>query len=166
MLAGVLGDEADFLLQMNEAGQPLDVMAARVGALRAIPDEGFVDLKEQGLQAVARDHRVDVVGQTHWQVRSVRTEAGYLNAVAHAAASRRAIDASDASDGHTASEAFRLVEPGASVGSRAHLHNAVVLNEGGVGDDAVVVDAVVCPGERVRGRELLRRPPPQGVGAF
>ena len=150
LLAGVTKNEADFLLQVNADGQPLDVMAARAGALRAIPRQGFVDLKEQGLRAVAQNHRVDVVGNTRWRVRSVRTEAGYLSAVAHAAASPGP---------------FGLVEPGASMGRKAHLHNAVVLNEGAVGDGAVVVDAVVCPGETVRGDELLRRTSPQKFGA-
>ncbi len=144
-------------LVSHEDGTPSGTMLVRCGCLEAVPDVGFVDLKEQALPDMGRGHRVTVVNSRTPTTLPVRRGSGYVLAlrVHHGAA-----------EGHRTLEnpyaerwrpAFTLVEDGATVAPTAQLQDSVVLRGGYVGDGAVVVRSVICPGARVGRRERVIR---------
>jgi hypothetical protein len=145
---------ADVAVGRHEDRTPAGVVWVRCGCLRAIPDVGFIDLKEQALPQIARKHRVEVVtlppvGTPH------RTAGEYLRAVRDFHLRRR----EDAGAGNPFAEnwcpTFSVVEEGATVHPSAEIHDSVVLKGARVGPNAVVVRSLVGPGQVVRRGQRL-----------
>ncbi|MEM9881638.1 MAG: hypothetical protein AAF800_01825 [Planctomycetota bacterium] len=154
-LAGAMADAgADVSLVCSRDGTPAGLMLVRCGALRKINPVGFVDLNEQALPAIARDHDVRVVRYDQPISRSLRTRAGYLETLGafhrrHAGAGADAASRPE-EDWH---KTFGVVEPGARVHATAVVHDSVVLGGAVVEAGAVLVRCVVCP-DAVVGRDV------------
>ena len=142
--------DGDVAVVSHNDGTPSGVHLVRCKALRTIPEIGFVDLKEQALPLIASNFDVTVLHCRRPTALPIRTPADYILAMRHY--HRRRIGKSMLS--HPLNEdwqpAFAIVEQGASVDPRAHVHDAVVLKGGAVEAGAVIVRSIVCPGAVVR----------------
>jgi N-acetylglucosaminyldiphosphoundecaprenol N-acetyl-beta-D-mannosaminyltransferase len=125
---------------------PGGVMLVTCKALRLIPRVGFVDMKEQGLPAIARQYDVRVVTYPRATGLPVRGLSDYVQALREL--HRRGPD--DQSVGDPLEEdwkpTFALSEAGASVDPTARIHDSIVLAGGVVEAGAVVVRSLVCAG--------------------
>lgn len=139
-------------------GTPVGMMLMAGSAMRSIPHIGFIDFKEQVLPRLARERAVGVVSRPAATGIPIRLLDGYLSAVrAHhlRMAGKEAIRSPFDEDWVST---FSLVEPGASVGAGARVHDSVVLRGGVVQPGAVVVRSVVAPaGVAVRGKPVADR---------
>ena len=136
-------------------GTSAGLVWVRCGCLKALPDVGFVDLKEQALPLIGKRHRIEALRMAPLGM-PVRTRAEYVNAVRQYHLRKR----SDARTGDPFAEdwrpAFSIVEPGAHVDPSAQVHDSVVLKGGRVEAGAVVVRSVVGPDAVVRrGRPVV-----------
>ena len=140
----------DVALATDQAGVPSGMMLMRCGALRSIPAVGFVDLNEQALPDLARDHVVKIARQGTAASMSIRTLDSYIGALRayhRRAANEQWVPGPYAEDWRST---YGIVEPQAQVDSSALVHDSVVLNGGRVEAGAVLVRSVVCPGGVVR----------------
>jgi hypothetical protein len=124
---------ADLSFPVEPGGAAGGVFLIRAGCLGAIPEVGFVDLKEQAIPAIAAKHRVRVVKRSVPSGLPVRTMAEYLAAVRH----------HHLRQGGHGSAGFSVIEPGASVHPSARVHDSVVLAGGRVEAGAIVAGSVV-----------------------
>lgn len=139
--------EADVVIWTQSDGVPMTLFLVRCGALRGLPNIGFLDFKEQALPKIAANHDVRVSRFENSSIWPVRTMNDYLLGL-------RQMHRTEAT--HPSSNlgrwddpwqpVFSLVEPGASVAPAADLFDSVVLSGGEVGAGAIVVRSVVCPG--------------------
>lgn len=154
ILAESLGQlESDVALVRQPDGTPGGIMMVRCGCLRAIPRVGFMDLNEQALPIIAREHEVRVWKHPNATGHPIRTLDGYLEAVREY--HRRLSGSADAGD-LTAEDwqaTFSIVEPGAEVHPSAVVHDSIVLCGAKVDAGALLVRSVVCPGARVQSRQ-------------
>lgn len=149
-LVGILASRStDVAIVGHDNGTPAGLIWIRCGCLRTIPELGFVDLKEQALTQIAREHRVEVVRLSSAGM-TLRTPADYVRAV-------RQFHLCEHSDGRLDdpfAEDWRptvsLVEGGSEVDATARIHDSVVLRGGRVERDAVVVRSLVGPRGCVR----------------
>lgn len=150
VVEALLATDGDVSIVSHQDGAPSGIMVLRCGVLRLLAEVGFVDLKEQGLPAIAAAHRVTVVRYARATSVPVRTTAGYIAALRRHHLRLRGVD--DAADPYAEEweSAFSIVEDGASVDAGARLHDTVVLRGGRVGAGAVVVQSLICPGGVVR----------------
>lgn len=122
---------------------PSPIMLCRCGALRLICDRGFVDMKEQALPMIAREHRVRVREGMSVTAMAVKTQSQYV-----AALRARFLHGGAGGPGSAFAEDWRrrfaVVEYGAEVDSSAIIHDSVVLRGGVVRAGAAVVQSVVC----------------------
>ncbi len=146
--------DADVSLYADDAGHPGTLMLIRCGCLRSIPAIGFVDLKEQALPTIAREHRVSVVRSKRPTSLPIRTPADYVNALRWHHGGRGCHGAVDAFAENWA-PVFSIREGGADVHVSARLHDAVVLSGGRVQRGAVLVRSVVCAGGMVPARATV-----------
>jgi mannose-1-phosphate guanylyltransferase len=154
---------ADLALCADESGGggAGGLMLVRCGCLRALPQVGFVDLKEQGLPLVARDHAVRVVRRARPPAMPVRTLADYTRALRWYHGRPRGAAAAPAGDafgdpfGEDWQPAFGFAERGAEVDGRARLHDSVVLAGARVERGAMLVRSVACPGAVVRRNQTV-----------
>jgi N-acetylglucosaminyldiphosphoundecaprenol N-acetyl-beta-D-mannosaminyltransferase len=141
----------DFSLVSHNDGTPSGVMLVSCKTLRLIPTTGYVDMKEQALPAIAARYQVTVM---HRRGRptglAVRSLADYVNALRHYHRRRQGKPALNDPLAEDWLPAFALVEEGATVDPRAHVHDSVVLKGGVVESGAVVVRSIVCAGGVVR----------------
>jgi N-acetylglucosaminyldiphosphoundecaprenol N-acetyl-beta-D-mannosaminyltransferase len=141
----------DFSLVSHNDGTPSGVMLVSCKTLRLIPTTGYVDMKEQALPAIAARYQVTVM---HRRGRptglAVRSLADYVNALRHYHRRRQGKPALSDPLAEDWLPAFALVEEGATVDPRAHVHDSVVLKGGIVEGGAVVVRSIVCAGGAVR----------------
>ena len=160
LLGLLLEHDAPVRVLAQEDGTPMDVYLIRCDALRCIPAVGYVDLKEQALPRIARQHRVGVVRRDRALTPPVRTADGYIKALRLYHRQRLARQGERLSPW---APAFGITEPTASVAPGAMLHDSVVLAGGRVGPGALVVrsivarGAVVGPGQAVVDRVLSPR---------
>jgi hypothetical protein len=139
----------DLALLAHDDGTPSGLMWVRCGCLRAVPEVGFVDMKEQALPQIARRHHVAVLRRPPIGL-GIQTPAEYLAAVrTHHLRKNR-----DARLGDPFAEdwwpAFTLVEQGAEVDPSARVHDSVVLRGGRVQRRAVVVRSLIGPADVAR----------------
>ncbi|HEX8524680.1 MAG TPA: WecB/TagA/CpsF family glycosyltransferase [Tepidisphaeraceae bacterium] len=136
----------DVTLISHNDGTPSGVMLITCKTLRVIPDQGFVDMKEQALPAIAKEYDVTVIHRRRPTGLPVRTQIDYITALRHYHSRR--VGKPKLSDPLAEDwlPAFSIVEQGAIVDTRAHVHDSVVLRGGIVEAGAVVVRAIVCPG--------------------
>lgn len=143
----------DVVLVTHGAGTPAGLMLIRCGALDGVPEQGFVDLKEQALPKIATRHCVKVLDLPEPVGLPLRTMSDYVGALR--SYHRRAhgpvpLSVPFAEDWQPS---FSIVEDGAAVGRGVRVHDSVVLGGARVEDHAVLVRSVVCPGAVVpRGR--------------
>jgi hypothetical protein len=142
--------DGDVTIVSHNDGTPSGVYLVRCKTLRSIPDAGFVDMKEQALPLIASNHDVKVLHCRRPTALPVRSLADYILAMRHY--HRRRLGKQTVSDplAEDWQPAFAIVEQGASVDPRAHVHDAVVLKGGVVEAGAVIVRSIVCPGGVVR----------------
>ncbi len=140
----------DFTLVSHNDGTPSGVMLATCKTLRMIPETGFVDLKEQALTLMAGTYDVTVLHCRRPTGLPVRSLADYIVALRHYEQRRAGKPQSADPLSEDWMPAFALVEGGAIVDPRAHVHDSVVLKGGTVEAGAVVVRSIVCPGGVVK----------------
>lgn len=137
--------EADVVLLSDDGAVAGGVMLVRCGCTRVIPSIGYVDLKEQGLPLIARQHRVQVIHRQRPLALPLRTRGDYIRALRwyHRTPRMRPVTDPFEEDWRPV---FALWEEGAKVDPSARLHDSVVLAGGRVERGAMVVRSVVCPG--------------------
>ena len=148
--------DADVTLVCTADGQPSGVMLFRCGALRGLKRVGFIDFNEQALPRIAREADVRVCRTARPATMSLRTTAGYLEALRAFHGGRSgSLDATGPfAEGWR--PAFQVIESGASVAPGAVIHDSAVLSGARVDHDAVVVRSVVCPGSFIApGRHVI-----------
>jgi len=137
---------------------PAGLILLRCGCLSDIPANGYVDLKEQALGAIANKHSVRVVQDEKSSGHSIRCWNDYLNAL------RLRHLPPDAAQ-HSAYQEnwqplFRIVEDAAVIAPSANIHDSVVLAGGRVEAKATVVrslvgtDGVVLRGQTIFGEMI------------
>jgi mannose-1-phosphate guanylyltransferase len=135
-------------------GTPSGLMLVRCGALSSIPEQGFVDMKEQALPAIAKDHRVTVLHRKQPTALPVRTLADYIHALRHSYQRRAGVPAPASAFSENWEATFSIIEEGASVDPTAKLHDSVVLRDGRLEAKSVAVQSVICPGGILRRNEV------------
>jgi N-acetylglucosaminyldiphosphoundecaprenol N-acetyl-beta-D-mannosaminyltransferase len=150
-LATALDKKAgDFTIVAHNDGTPSGVMLASCKTLRMIPETGFVDLKEQALALIAQQYEVTVLHCRRPTALPVRTMTDYIVALRHYHGRRAGKVASTDPLSEDWMASFALVEQGALVDPRAHVHDSVVLGGAVIEGGAVVVRSIVCPGGVVK----------------
>ncbi|MEM7236130.1 MAG: hypothetical protein AAF517_28450 [Planctomycetota bacterium] len=124
-------------------GVPSGLMFVQCRCLRKIPEIGFVDLKEQALPMISKNHRASVVYREVPSGLPVRSLEGYIRALSCYHKSRVGKSFMDPF-GEDWETSFSIVEPGAEVAEGARLHDSVVLRGGRVERDAFVAKSIVC----------------------
>lgn len=135
-------------------GTPSGLMLVRCGALNSIPKEGFVDMKEQALPAIAKDHRVTVLHRQHPTALPVRTLSDYIQALRHHHQRQAGLNAPASAFSESCESTFCVIEEGATVDPTAKLHDSVVLRGGRVEAKSVAVQSVICPGGILKKNEV------------
>jgi hypothetical protein len=137
---------ADVAMLAQPDGAPAGMMLIRCRTLREVSPVGFVDFNEQVLPRLAEHWSVRVVHWSQFTGPMIRTSRSYLDAL-RTYHRRRGQQPSDVlaqdEDWYTT---FALVEAGATVPSSACVHDSVVLGGAQVGEQAIIVRSVVCPG--------------------
>ena len=144
--------DTDLSFVAHYDGTPSRLMLIRAQCLRVLPRVGFVDLMEQGLPIIAREHRVTALHRANPISLPVRTMEGYIQALQRY---HRGAGDPPKGSGEDWRCSFALVEEAADVHPSACVHDAVVLRGGRVERDAVVARSVVCPGGVVRRGEVV-----------
>lgn len=141
---------ADIGLVSHRDGTPSGIMLIHVKALRAIPELGFVDMKEQAMPLIAAKHDIAVLHRRRPTGMPIRTRQDYILALRyhHSFRQNRATLTDPLAEDWKPS--FSLVEPGALVDTTSRLHDSVMLNGAVVEPGAVLVRSVVCAGGIVR----------------
>ncbi len=155
-LVGVMaGDRADLSLISNEDGTPSGLMLVRCAVLRDVSAIGFVDLKEQALPRIAREHMVSVVERSEPCGLPIRTLSDYIEALR--SLHRRRAGQSNVADAFAEGwqPTFGIVEDGAEVDTGVRTHDSVVLRGARVERGAVLVQSVVCPGGVVKRHQVV-----------
>ncbi|MHA7813981.1 MAG: LbetaH domain-containing protein [Phycisphaerales bacterium] len=142
--------QADVTLVSSRDASPVGVWLIRVGVLRSIKPVGYVDMKEQALEAWRHDHRVRVVERPRAYVHPARSLSEYLDAL-RAHTSGYGVGATIDEDPYREDweSTFSIAEPGSDIGEGAILHDSVALQGAEIGRGAVIVRSVVCPGAKV-----------------
>jgi NDP-sugar pyrophosphorylase family protein len=147
--------EADVAFYADDAAHAGSMMLIRCACLRAIPDVGFVDLKEQALAQIARRHRVSVLKQRGAPVMPMRTAAEYVAALRWLHRDPAQVGAADGAFVEDWAPRFSIREQRSTVHGTARLHDSVVLDGGTVHRGAVLVRSVVCAGGVVPARATV-----------
>lgn len=140
----------DIGLVSHHDGTPSGIMLIRVKTLRLIPTTGFVDMKEQGLPAIASRHEVKVVSRRRPTGLPVRSLADYILALRHYHRHRAGKPIINDPMGEDWRPSFAIIEKGAAVDPTARVHDSVILRGGIVEAGAAAVRSVVCPAGIVR----------------
>jgi N-acetylglucosaminyldiphosphoundecaprenol N-acetyl-beta-D-mannosaminyltransferase len=141
---------ADVAVISHADGTPSGIMLVRRKTLHLLPAAGFVDMKEQGLPAIASQYDVRVVHRRRPTGLPIRTLDGYVQALHYYHRRRSGARGTIDPLAEDWSPAFSLIEPGASVDPSARVHDSVVLAGARVEGGAVVVRSLVCPSAVIR----------------
>ena len=153
--------EADVSVAVNPDGSPAGVYAVRRGALRHVPANGFMDLKEQWLnRAMGAGVSVRAVRVAPPGSMPLRTREQFLIAAKVVAGRSEggALPECTIFDlgGANETEPFSVLARGSCLGQGAVVVDSVVMPEADVGPGAVVVRSLVCPGAKVQpGAEVV-----------
>jgi N-acetylglucosaminyldiphosphoundecaprenol N-acetyl-beta-D-mannosaminyltransferase len=152
---------ADLLLELHGIGGEVGIVAHRDGTptgimlltcrtLRLIPNLGFVDMKEQGLPAIAKQYDVRVLQRRARSGVPIRTLSDYVAALR--ALYRAGEQSQRAATGGPEDwrSTFAIIEPAATVAASARVHDSVVLAGATVEAGAVLVRSLVAPSAIVR----------------
>jgi hypothetical protein len=138
--------QGDVSLISHQDGTPSGVMLLRCATLRCIGRSGFIDMKEQALPEIARKFNVKVMHCRRPSGLPIRSLSDYLNALRHYHRRKAGKPASIDPLAEDWQPTFAIVEDGAVVDPRAHIHDSVVLRGGVVEAGAALVRCVICPG--------------------
>ena len=128
-------------------GAPVGVWLIRCGVLKSVNPIGYVDLKEQSLEAWKDVHKVRVVERQRAYAHPTRSLSEYISAIRAAAAGYGSGSTIDEDPYREEWEStFSIVEPEAKVSEDVILHDSIALNGSSVGKGAVVVRSILCPG--------------------
>jgi hypothetical protein len=142
--------EADVSFVSSKDGAPVGVWLIRCGVLKSVKSIGYVDLKEQSLEAWKVDHKVCVVERNRPYTHPARSLTEYLSAIRAVAAgfgSGTTIDEDPYREDWEST--FSIIEADATVAEDVIMHDSVALGGSTVGKGAVVVRSVLCPGSIV-----------------
>jgi N-acetylglucosaminyldiphosphoundecaprenol N-acetyl-beta-D-mannosaminyltransferase len=140
----------DISLISHQDGTPSGVMLVRCKTLHEIAPTGYVDMKEQALPLIARKFDVKVMHCRRPSGLPIRSLNDYIGALRLYHRRKAGKPASIDPLGEDWAPAFAIVEDGAIVAPKAHVHDSVVLKGGVVEAGAAVVRCVVCPGGVVK----------------
>ena len=107
-------------------------------------------MKEQALPLISQKYDVRVMHCRRPSGLPIRSLRDYINALKHYHRRRAGKPANIDPLGEDWAPSFAIVEDGAIVAPRAHVHDSVVLKGGVVESDAAVVRCIVCPGGVVK----------------
>jgi hypothetical protein len=142
--------EGDVTLVSHADGTPSGAQLISCKALREIPEIGFIDFKEQALPLIAQKYDVTVLHCRRPTGLPVRTAENYIVAMKHYHGRRSGRPTNVDPLAEDWQPTFQMVEQGAVVDPRAHVHDSIVLKGGVVEAGAVVVRSIVCPDGVVR----------------
>ena len=142
--------EGDVAVVSHEDGTPSGVYLITCKALRDIPEVGYVDMKEQALPLIAQKHAVTVLHCRRPTALPVRTADDYVEAMKHYHGRKSGRPTVSDPLAENWQPTFQMVEQGAVVDPRAHVHDSIVLKGGVVEAGGVVVRSIVCPGGVVK----------------
>ena len=153
LTAGAVEDVGVRLLA-DRRGAPTGLMLIRCGALRSVPEIGYIDLKEQALPGIAAESGVRVVQIDAIASRPLRRRRDYVDVLRswHGSESLVGVSALNPYEERW-TPSFSIVEPGAQVSGDARLYDSVVLAGGVVEPGCQLVRCVVGPGGLARGRQ-------------
>lgn len=147
--------EADVTVGCNPDRSPAGIYLIRVGAFRGIPDDGFVDLKEQWLGSVREKgmkieiHALDAPG-----LLPVRTLEQLLVAARYAkhATSQWGGEQNDVRGlvRRDDAQGLRVICPGALIAPGARVIDSIVMGDAIVSANATVVRCLICSGTRIQ----------------
>jgi len=147
LVSAMAKKEADVAFVSSSDDAPVGVWLIRCGVLKSVNPIGYIDLKEQSLDAWKLDHKVCVVERPRAYAQPTRSLMEYLGAIrAHAAGfgSGKTIDEDPYREDWEST--FSIAEPGATINAGAILHNSIALSGSTIGKGAVVVRSVLCSG--------------------
>lgn len=153
--------EADVTVGCNPDRSPAGIYLIRVGAFRGIPDDGFVDLKEQWLGSVReKGMKVEIHGLDAPGFLPVRTLEQLLAAARYArhAAGQRGGEENDVRGLVRSDDAqgLRVICQGALIAPGARVIDSIVMGDTIVSANATVVRCLICSGTRIQsGVELV-----------
>lgn len=140
----------DVLIARHPGGKPAGIMLVRRGSLELVPNEGFMDVKEQWLPKVVRAGLKVWTSETRdFQPYPLRTREQFLEASAVAAGV-----ASTEANAHAVLGPPRVLGTGidksrvsdaAQVAQGAVIADAIVMPGAVIGTGAIVVRSIVCP---------------------
>ena len=145
--------DSDVGLLCHADGTPCGLMLVRCGALRKIAASGYVDMKEQALPQIAKEHKVTHLYQTQPSGLPVRNLDEYIGALQkrHRLSLGTPPPASPFAEDRRPT--FAIVEQGARIEKGARVLDSVVLKGAVVEEGALVVRSIVCPGGALAGGE-------------
>jgi hypothetical protein len=153
--SGLDHKRADIALISHHDGTPSGVMLIRCKTLRAIPATGFIDMKEQALPLISQKFDVKVMHCRRHSGLPIRSLADYINALRQFHRRKMGKPASNDPLAEDWARSFAIVEDGAIVDPRAHVHDSVVLKGGVVEAGGTLVRSIVCPGGVVRQKSTV-----------
>jgi hypothetical protein len=142
-LLSLMGGDVSIVSHLD--GTPSGLMLIRCAALASVPKDGFVDMKEQALPAIAKDHCVTVLHRQHPTALPVRSLSDYIHGLRNHHRHRAGKSAPASAFSETWESTFSIIEAGASVDPSARLQDSIVLSGGRVEAGAVAVQSVICP---------------------
>lgn len=150
IVAAMTRKPGDIAVISHEDGTPSGLMLITCKTLRAIPDAGFIDMKEQALPEIARNYEIRVVRRRRPTGLPIWTLEDFVQALRfhHRRRQSKPFNADPMAEDWR--PAFSLIEPGATVDPSARIHDSIVLQGGVVEAGAVLVRSIVCGGQLVR----------------
>ncbi|MEL6498768.1 MAG: hypothetical protein AAF937_06520 [Planctomycetota bacterium] len=139
----------DVLIACHPGGEPAGVMLIRRGSLELVPNEGFMDVKEQWLPKVVRAGLKVWTSETRdFHPHPLRTREQFLRASAIAAGLPQTEQAEPVLGPPrvlgTGIDKSRVAET-AQVAPGAVIADAIIMPGAVIGADAIVVRSIVCP---------------------
>ncbi len=143
--AAIEKKKGEVCLISHQDGTPSNIMLLPCKALRLIQPTGYVDMKEQALPTIASHFDIKVIQRRRGTGLPVRSLADYIVALRQYHGHRKgSSDFQDPLAEHW-QPTFAMVEDGAVVDPKAHVHDSVVLRGARIEAGAVVLRSMVCP---------------------
>ncbi len=141
----LLRKRGDVSVISHDDGTPSGIMLVACKTLRLLPEQGFIDMKEQGLPLIAGKFEIRVVKRRRPTGLPVRSLEGYIQALHYYHRRRSGKPAITDPLAEDWTSSFSLVESGATVDASARVHDSVVLAGASVEPGAVLVRSAWCP---------------------
>ena len=146
--------DTDIVIASTFDGTPIDLMLVRSGILKKIGKVGFVDIKEQALKNISKDHDVRVLRSNVLRALPIRTLDTYLLTIKeYYIYNDMNRDINHSFEDWQAT--FSIIDRNAKVHPSAVIHDSVVLAGAIVEENAVIVRSVVAPNGRVTNSQSI-----------